>query len=201
MGTLYFTISPNSFFQVNTPGAELLLRNVSNAAELSSDTILLDLCCGTGFIGLCLSRFVDYVIGVEMVAAAVEDAKRNAVAQGSINVEFICGKLEDVTDRIQASITRRKQSLGGGPRRVVAIVDPARGGLHNKVIKWLRSMVDIKHLVYVSCDQRALVNDVVGLMKPKTTSYLNDPFVPVSSFAVDLFPSTPHVELVLVMKR
>eukprot|EP00759_Apiculatamorpha_spiralis_P006190 PhF_6_TR13634/c0_g1_i1/m.21851/K15332/TRMT2A; tRNA (uracil-5-)-methyltransferase len=202
---LDFNISPNSFFQVNTHAAERLLQRAAQVSNLTPNTILLDLCCGTGFIGLCLARFVNYVIGVEMVEDAIADAKRNAVLQGTTNVEYICGRLENVTSLIQGAIAQRTAAAAAAdnstPFDVVAVVDPARGGLHNKVIKWLRETALIRNLVYISCDQRALVRDCVGLLKATSKQYKNDPYVPVSSFGVDLFPHTPHVEQVVVFRR
>jgi tRNA/tmRNA/rRNA uracil-C5-methylase (TrmA/RlmC/RlmD family) len=73
-----FQISPDSFFQINTLGAEVLYDTVRDYCELTKDTMLFDVCCGTGTIGIILSQFVKKVIGVEKIQQAVDDAKWNA---------------------------------------------------------------------------------------------------------------------------
>ncbi|XP_020592356.1 zinc finger CCCH domain-containing protein 24 [Phalaenopsis equestris] len=96
ISNLRFSISPTAFFQVNTLAAEKLYSLAGNWAELSPDTILFDICCGTGTIGLTLAHRVGMVVGVEMNESAVSDAKRNAEINGIKNCRFICGKAEDV---------------------------------------------------------------------------------------------------------
>ena len=90
---LSFRVSPNSFFQINSKAAEILYKTAGDLAGLSSDqSVLFDVCCGTGTIGLCLADRCKSVIGVELVADAVEDAKKNAEENGIKNAFFHAGK-------------------------------------------------------------------------------------------------------------
>eukprot|EP00899_Mesostigma_viride_P028739 jgi/Mesvir1/904/Mv17465-RA.2 len=89
---LKFQISPTAFFQVNTWAAEMLYQTVGEWAGLGAGSLLFDVCCGTGTIGLTLASKVGKVIGIEMNASAIEDAKKNAALNGISNCEFVCGK-------------------------------------------------------------------------------------------------------------
>ncbi|KAL2328618.1 hypothetical protein Fmac_022045 [Flemingia macrophylla] len=96
INNLRFSISPTAFFQVNTLAAEKLYSLAGDWACLGPDTLLFDVCCGTGTIGLTLAHQVGMVIGIEMNASAVSDAHRNAEINGIKNVRFVCAKAEDV---------------------------------------------------------------------------------------------------------
>ncbi|KAH9700683.1 zinc finger CCCH domain-containing protein 24 [Citrus sinensis] len=96
ISNLRFCISPTAFFQVNTLAAEKLYSLGGDWADLGPDTLLFDVCCGTGTIGLTLAHRVGMVIGIEMNASAVSDAHRNAEINGIKNCRFVCAKAEDV---------------------------------------------------------------------------------------------------------
>ncbi|CAJ1979312.1 unnamed protein product [Sphenostylis stenocarpa] len=96
INNLRFSISPTAFFQVNTLAAEKLYSLAGDWACLDRDTLLFDICCGTGTIGLTLAHRVGMVIGIEMNASAVSDAHMNAEINGIKNIRFICSKAEDV---------------------------------------------------------------------------------------------------------
>ncbi|XP_010253649.1 PREDICTED: zinc finger CCCH domain-containing protein 24 isoform X2 [Nelumbo nucifera] len=96
ISNLRFSISPTAFFQVNTLAAEKLYSLAGDWAGLGPDTLLFDICCGTGTIGLTLAHRVGMVVGIEMNASAVSDAQRNAEINGIKNCRFICAKAEDV---------------------------------------------------------------------------------------------------------
>uniref|UniRef100_A0A0E0D9W8 C3H1-type domain-containing protein n=1 Tax=Oryza meridionalis TaxID=40149 RepID=A0A0E0D9W8_9ORYZ len=96
IGNLRFSISPTAFFQVNTLTAERLYTLAGDWANLNSGTLLFDVCCGTGTIGLTLAHRVGMVVGIEMNESAVSDAERNALINGVSNCRFVCGKAEDV---------------------------------------------------------------------------------------------------------
>ncbi|KAG7572843.1 (Uracil-5)-methyltransferase family [Arabidopsis suecica] len=96
INNLRFSISPTAFFQVNTVTAEKLYSIAGDWADLGPDTLLFDVCCGTGTIGLTLAHRVGMVIGIEMNASAVADAERNATINGISNCKFICSKAENV---------------------------------------------------------------------------------------------------------
>ncbi|XP_050213040.1 zinc finger CCCH domain-containing protein 24 [Mercurialis annua] len=96
INNLCFSISPTAFFQVNTFAAERLYSLAGDWAALGPDTLLFDICCGTGTIGLTLAHRVGMVVGIEMNASAVSDAQRNAETNGIKNCRFVCAKAESV---------------------------------------------------------------------------------------------------------
>lgn len=188
-----FQISPNAFFQVNTAAAEVLYKQVRDWASVTPNSVLLDVCCGTGTIGLTVAKSVQKVIGIEMCAQAIEDAKVNAKLNDVTNVTYHCAKAEDV----MANITR---SLGS-QEEVVAIVDPPRGGLHTSVVLAIRNCRPIKKLVYVSCNINGALNNMIDLVRPLSKRLKGPRFYPVKAVPVDLFPHTNHCELVMLFER
>mmetsp|Transcript_14865 Transcript_14865/g.18389 ORF Transcript_14865/g.18389 Transcript_14865/m.18389 type:complete len:368 (+) Transcript_14865:1-1104(+) len=106
LGNLKYNVSPGAFFQVNTRGAEVLYDIVGNFAlsaipdEVAKQSILLDVCCGTGTIGLSLAKRVKHVIGVDLSASAIKDARENAVLNNCDNVTFVCAAAEHVVGSI-----------------------------------------------------------------------------------------------------
>ncbi|KAG5480077.1 hypothetical protein LSCM1_06502 [Leishmania martiniquensis] len=192
---LCFELSPTAFFQVNTPGMETMLAKVTEVAELSTDTTLLDLCSGTGSIGLALSKYVKRVIGIELVESAVSNARRNAQQNGITNAEFHCGRVEHMLPSVITSLPAEDRG------DIIVILDPPRAGVNSIVLKWIRGMDTIRRVVYISCEQTALVRDCPGLTKHSTKAYRGTPFEVTAAFAVDLFPHTHHVEMVTVLTR
>uniref|UniRef100_A0A8C2INE1 tRNA (uracil(54)-C(5))-methyltransferase n=1 Tax=Cyprinus carpio TaxID=7962 RepID=A0A8C2INE1_CYPCA len=186
---LKFRISPHSFFQTNTPAAEVLYSAVGEWAQLDQDSTVLDVCCGTGTIGISLAKRVKKVIGIELCQEAVEDAKANAEANGLTNVEFHCGKAEDVFPTVLNAVVSPN---------VTAIVDPPRAGLHSKVILAIRRAEHLKRLVYVACNAKAAMNNFIDLCRAPSNRVRGSPFRPVRAMAVDLFPQTMHCETILL---
>lgn len=195
---LKFRISPTSFFQVNTKAAELLYRSIIELAQLKSTSIVLDVGCGTGTIGLSLAKQVNHVIGIEIVESSIKDAKTNAATNGISNVSFYAGKAEDL---INESILIAKSRLANQTEKgeIVAIVDPPRTGFNNSFVKSLRAS-NLRKIIYVACDPKANTN-LISLCRPKSKAYQGDPFVPTRAKAFDLFPHTKFCELLLVYER
>ncbi|XP_035494907.2 tRNA (uracil-5-)-methyltransferase homolog A isoform X2 [Scophthalmus maximus] len=189
---LKFRISPHSFFQVNTGAAEVLYSAVGEWAQLDQNSTVLDVCCGTGTIGISLAKRVKKVIGIELCQEAVEDAKVNAKLNGLSNVEFHRGKAEDVFPNILGALVSPN---------VTAIVDPPRAGLHSKVILAIRRAEHLKRLVYVACNAKAAMNNFIDLCRAPSNRVRGAPFRPVRAMAVDLFPQTMHVEMLLLLER
>ncbi|KAL4636058.1 hypothetical protein GN956_G13214 [Arapaima gigas] len=189
---LKFRISPHSFFQINTLAAEVLYSAVGEWAQLDKDSTVLDVCCGTGTIGLSLAKRVKKVIGVELCQEAVEDARVNAQINGLSNVEFHCGKAEDIFPSVLNSIVSRN---------LTTIVDPPRAGLHSKVILAIRRAEHLKRLVYVACNAKAAMNNFIDLCRAPSNRVRGAPFRPVRAMAVDLFPQTMHCEMLLLLER
>jgi tRNA (uracil-5-)-methyltransferase len=209
LGKCRFQISPGAFFQVNTEGAEMLYQLVvDKVREVSDDpakTLLFDVCCGTGTIGMtCMKEgAVGQVVGVDISEPAVEDAKKNAELNGfgtgddldSGKTRFVAAKAEMV---LAQEIAKTKR-LG---LNFVAVVDPAREGLHPDVIKTLRLNERIKRIVYVSCNPTGtLVRDAALLCAPPTKRYAGRPFRVTSASPVDMFPLTSHCEMVMTFDR
>ncbi|NWT01954.1 TRM2A methyltransferase, partial [Mionectes macconnelli] len=189
---LKFRISPHAFFQVNTQAAEVLYAAIGDWAQLSPDSTVLDICCGTGTIGISLAKKVKKVIGIELCQEAVQDAKANAQINELNNIEFYCGKAEDVVPSLMNVLA---------PQNLVTIVDPPRAGLHSKVILAIRRAEHLKKLIYVSCNPRAAMNNFVDLCRAPSNRVKGASFRPVRAMAVDLFPQTRHCELLLCFER
>ncbi len=164
-------------------------------SSLDKETILLDICCGTGLYSVALSPFVKQVIGVEVDAEAVADARHNVRLNSMDNVEFIRGLAE-------TEIPKILDSLGSTDSKIVAIINPSRFGLGSKLIMALRSFKRMKKLVYVSCNPfgKSAYN-FFNLCRPPNLEYRNIPFRIVRTVPVDLFPQTAHCELVLLFER
>ncbi|KAK3887776.1 hypothetical protein Pcinc_008105 [Petrolisthes cinctipes] len=194
---LSFQISPDSFFQINTRGAEVLYSAVREIAEVSPITTLLDICCGTGSISLVMSPHVRGTVGIDMVTEAVEDARNNATLNNLANTQFFAGKAEKVLPKLAQDLKDCTE--------VVAIVNPARSGLHQNVIRTIRQCEAITKLIYISCKPEgyAMENFVkLGSLKGKGKYKENTaPFVPKYAVPVDMFPHTNHTELVLLFER
>ncbi|XP_078046493.1 tRNA (uracil-5-)-methyltransferase homolog A [Augochlora pura] len=187
-----FQVSPQAFFQVNTSAAELLYKAAIDLAAPNEDTALLDICCGTGTIGLAFSKHCGEVLGLEVVENAIKDAKENALANNVTNCEFFVGKAEDILTPVIRRTTKSD---------IVAVVDPPRAGLHQRAVSTLRKAAKLSRLVYVACDPRAAAGNLVDLARPPSKQYVGDPLVPVKAVAVDMFPYTKHCELLICLQR
>ncbi|XP_029031734.1 tRNA (uracil-5-)-methyltransferase homolog B isoform X2 [Betta splendens] len=190
--------------EVNQSAAELLYGAVRDLCVPSNNGdggrtggTLLDVCCGTGAVGITASRRAGRVIGVELVEQAVEDARHNAALNGALNCEFIAGKAEVVLP----DLVTRLSGAGGG---LAAVVNPARAGLHPRVVRALRNQAAIRRLVYVSCkpEGEAMRNfrELCCARGPQS-KLTGEAFTPRLAVPVDMFPHTPHCELVLLFER
>lgn len=198
-----FRISPTSFFQVNTPAASVLYDLVRQwCGDLDANTTLFDVCCGTGTIGLCIgknSAQLKEIVGLEIVEDAVLDARANATLNNITNARFLVGKAEDTIFKVVGEYPNIKKQSDS--HKFIAVLDPPRGGVHGKVLKALRDCEAITRIIYVSCNPNSLVNDASVLCRYPSKSSPGAPFVPVVARPVDLFPHTPHTELVMMFQR
>ena len=176
---LTFKISPFSFFQTNTLGAEKLYEVVRNYVGDTKNKVIFDLYSGTGTIAQLTSKMAKKTVGVEIVKEAVEAAKINAKLNGLTNCEFIAGDvlkvIDDLTDKPD-----------------IIILDPPREGIHPKAMpKIIEFGVD--SIVYISCKPTSLARDLKLLMEAgyKVKSWE----------MVDMFPHTVHVETVTLLER
>ena len=106
--------------------------------------ILLDLCCGTGTIGISLASHVKQVIGVEMNSEAIKDAERNAQLNNIQNATYYTSKIEDISYKLFKNIDPKDT--------VIAVLDPPRTGVHYSVIRSIRDTPKLKHLIFVACE-------------------------------------------------
>ena len=176
-----FKIGPKSFFQTNTKQAERLYRITKEFAELTGTQTVYDLYCGTGSIGIFTSRDAKKIIGVEMVAAAIDDAKENAMLNNVSHAEFFAGDVIDIcTDDFFAAHGRPD----------VIITDPPRAGMHEKLIK---KILDIAApvVVYVSCNPATQARDL---------NWLDEKYRVTRIQPVDMFPHTHHIENIVQLK-
>ncbi|XP_057327064.1 tRNA (uracil-5-)-methyltransferase homolog A-like [Microplitis mediator] len=190
---LKFRISPQAFFQINSQGAEILYQAAIDLAQCDKEnTSLLDICCGTGTIGLCFSQHCSEVLGIEIVNDAINDAKENAKQNNINNCEFFVGKAESL---IKPVLHRTSKET------IIAVVDPPRAGLHHEALLALRKTDKVKKVLYVSCDPKAAMKNLVDLARPISKQYLGEPLVPVKAIPVDMFPMTNHCELIILLER
>ncbi|MBI4249563.1 MAG: 23S rRNA (uracil(1939)-C(5))-methyltransferase RlmD, partial [Elusimicrobia bacterium] len=186
MGDLVFRISPHSFFQTNSRGAQELYAVLRGWVEDSAARRVLDLYCGGGGISLTLARSVEKVVGVEIHPDAVADARRNALLNGIANAEFYAEKAEAFLNFGSISRLFPGQPAGGG-QDWTAVVDPPRSGLHPGVLKALLA-IRPRFIIYVSCNPKLLPADLKALSQ----CYKMDKIE-----AFDLFPHTDHFEAAL----
>lgn len=178
-----FTISPLSFYQVNPQQTERLYQTAIENAGLDGHQTVIDAYCGIGTISLAVAKHAKKVYGVEIVPAAIEDAKKNAKNNGISNTEFVVGKAEEQMAKWQEA----------GLKPDVLIVDPPRKGLGEELIEATGKMKPGK-VIYVSCNPATLVRDIQRFMDQGY--HVTKPIQPV-----DQFPQTTHVESVTVLER
>ena len=182
IGNLKFEISPLSFFQVNPMQTKVLYDKALEYACLSGVENVYDIYCGIGTISLFLAQKAKKVYGVEVVEAAIEDAKKNSRINHIDNVEFFTGEAEVVVPKLY------KQGI----KADVVVVDPPRKGCDEKVLDTIVK-INPERVVYVSCNPATLARDL---------KYLDEHgYRTVEVQPVDMFPHTSHVETVALMSK
>ncbi|OOM72931.1 23S rRNA (uracil(1939)-C(5))-methyltransferase RlmD [Clostridium sp. BL-8] len=176
---LQFNISPFSFFQTNTKGAEELYSIVKDFLGESEDKVVFDLYCGTGTIGQIVAPNAKKVIGIELIEEAVEAAKENAKLNGLDNCEFIAGDVAEIIKKVK-------------DKPDIIILDPPRTGVHPKALDYVIRF-NAKEIIYVSCNPKTLVTDLKVLTERG--------YKVVKTKVKDMFPNTPHVETVVKLVR
>ena len=179
-----YQLSPAAFFQVNYRQTLQMLQVIQSALD-GSEEVLLDAYCGIGTLGVYLAAkqpSIKQLVGVEVNAAAVENARLNAANNGLHGARFYAGKAEERF----ADILRRY-------RRVDAvIIDPPRAGCHKKLLQGLLQLGAPK-IIYVSCNPATLARDLQLLCA--------DMYRPVLVQPIDMFPRTHHVETVCLLSK
>lgn len=176
-----FMISPKSFFQTNTRQAEKLYSVTRDYAELNGSQVVYDLYCGTGSIGIFVSKQAKKIVGVEVVDEAIVDAKKNAAFNNIPHAEFFTGDVIEICDDAFFATHGRPD---------VVITDPPRAGMHEKLVKKLLDIA-APTVVYVSCNPATQARDL-ALLDEKYNVQKIQP--------VDMFPHTLHIENVVQLK-
>lgn len=177
-----FRISPNSFYQVNTPQAEVLYQTAIDAAGLTGKETVLDAYCGIGTLSLALAKHSKNLYAMEIVAEAIEMAKQNAELNRAKNVIFEVGKAEEWLPRWNDL----------GVNFDVVVVDPPRKGLDEHFVAAVIDQAPEK-IVYVSCNPATCARDCQLFSEAGYELQFVQP--------VDLFGQTPHVECVALLKK
>lgn len=175
VGGYTYRITPNAFFQTNSNAAGILLELVKNYAGDLTDKKLLDLYCGSGFFSIALARQAKQAFGVELSTEMIEQARNNAEIN-NVKVEYWDAKAESFD----------WEKLGAD----VVILDPPRSGMHDQALKDVLR-IKPKKIVYVSCNYKSFAREMLELSKLYDLTKMQ---------AVDMFPHTPHVELVSLLE-
>lgn len=176
---LKFKISPFSFFQTNTKGAEKLYEIAREFIGDNNDKVVFDLYSGTGTIGQVMAKSAKKVYGIEIVEEAVKVANENKKLNKLDNCEFIAG-----------DVAKTVKNLKEKPD--IIIVDPPRPGVHKDAIKDICSFL-ADEIIYISCNPKTLVTDLV--------EFKNYGYKVELVKCMDMFPNTPHVETVVKLAK
>lgn len=172
-----FYVTADSFFQINRVITEKLYNKVIEVVKEKRPNNVLDLYCGVGTIGISISNYVEKVLGVEVVEKAIESAQKNKELNNVKNIDFKCGKVEDIIDSSYNYYD-------------LIIVDPPRSGIDKKALDVINNS-KAETVIYVSCDPVTLSRDI----KELTNYELKE----VELF--NMFPRTYHIETVSVLCR
>ena len=181
MEDFQFKIGPKSFFQTNTRQGEKLYNVARDFAALTGNEIVYDLYCGTGSIGIFSGKNAKKIIGVEMIAAAIEDAKENAALNNLNHATFVAGDVIKVCD---------DSFFAQHGRPDVIITDPPRAGMHEKLVRKILG-IGAPVVVYVSCNPATQARDL---------NWLDEKYAVKKIQPVDMFPHTLHIENVVQLR-
>lgn len=176
-----FKIGPKSFFQTNTKQGIKLYTVARAFAELTGHETVYDLYCGTGSIGIFLSKQAKKIIGVELMKEAIEDARENAALNNILHAHFFTGDVISVCN---------DAFFAAHGRPDVIVTDPPRAGMHEKLVKKILDMA-APVVVYVSCNPATQARDL---------QLLDEKYYVARVQPVDMFPQTQHIENVVQLK-
>ena len=178
INTNKFFVRDKSFFQVNDTVVTHLYDEVLNFCRTHDIRNALDLYCGTGTIGIYISKEVEHVLGIDYSESSILDANENKILNNADNTEFICSKVEDQIDKITGNYD-------------LIVVDPPRAGLDNKTKEYLVK-INPTYIIYISCDPATLARDLKELKETYTIKRIK-PY--------NMFPKTYHCESIVVLER
>lgn len=180
----HFTVSPTAFFQPNTLKAEEIYSTVIELAKINQDSVVYDLYCGTGSFGLCISKYVRQVVGIELSPESVDDAKTNIRNNDVKNMTIISGAVRNVLPKITVEKIY--------PAPDVILVDPPRPGLDPDARKNIVEL-NAPKIVYISCNPLTQVNDI--------KEFINQGYELKVIQPIDQFPQTIHVENIVLLEK
>lgn len=201
VGDMEFEISPLAFYQVNPVQMKILYDSVLKYADLKGNENILDLYCGVGSIGLYCANDMrkktdgkgrGKVIGIESVKGAVIDANRNAVINGLVNAEFICGKAEEEIGRVLEGYVDKDGFEVPAFKPDIIILDPPRNGCAGELLD-AAAGAEPEKIIYVSCDPATLGRDIKKLREKGYEFEIGT--------VIDMFPWTGHVETVCLLSK
>jgi 23S rRNA (uracil1939-C5)-methyltransferase len=181
--SLTFHVSPSAFFQTNTAQAEQLYSLALSMAKIPDNATVYDLYCGTGVLGICISKQAKKVVGIELSPESALDARTNAKLNGCNNVTIISGAVRNVLSQMP------EKNI---PHPDVIIVNPPRPGLDPEAMKHLIEF-NAPKILYISCNSITQAVDVAGLLPH---GYYIESIQPI-----DQFPQTYHVENIVVLTK
>ncbi|MEI5989401.1 23S rRNA (uracil-5-)-methyltransferase RumA [Enterococcus termitis] len=176
-----FDLSPRAFFQLNPEQTEVLYNEALKALDLQPNETVVDAYCGVGTIGLSVAKQAKEVRGMDIIPAAIEDAKMNAERLGVTNTHYEVGTAEELLPKW----------LQDGFKPDALIVDPPRTGLDQKLLRAILKQPP-KKMVYISCNVSTLAKDLVDLAKVFDVKYMQ---------SVDMFPQTARCEVVVKLTK
>ena len=182
LGHVQFHIGPKSFFQTNSTQAENLYSLAKKMAGLQPSENVYDLYCGVGSLGIYMADSCKKVVGIEIIAEAIEDAKENAKLNGINNIHFAVGKVELMLD---------PSFVAQHGKPDVVITDPPRAGMHPDVITHLLR-AEPNRIVYVSCNPATQARDI---------KMMSEKYELQSAIPVDMFPHTHHIESIALLNK
>ncbi|MFH1666116.1 MAG: 23S rRNA (uracil(1939)-C(5))-methyltransferase RlmD [Elusimicrobiota bacterium] len=179
IGKINYKIFPYTFFQTNSYLCEKLYDTINEFAQAQKGTTAFDLFCGSGGIALYISEVFEKIIGIELNSKAIDNAVVNAKLNNISNCEFVCERVENYLKKFEISKFKVKLST--------VVIDPPRAGLAKKSIQ---SIIELNpaNIIYVSCKLDSIINDLQSFLQ-----YYK--IVSVQPF--DMFPHTPHLELIV----
>lgn len=214
-----FKIPIDGFFQVHLKPAENLFKEIEKLLEIDENTVLLDICAGTGSFGITLGEKAKEVVFIEMESSACDMIKSNIYLNWNIDsanndeqtdtqkpltheIININNKIMRIyNNKIEDCIEEIHSLYSGKDLRILAIVDPPRAGLHPSVAKTLRTFKGVDELIFVSCDFKQAKQNIIALCIEESKRVRGPPFSPLKVIPFDIFPLTPHYETVIHLKR
>jgi 23S rRNA (uracil1939-C5)-methyltransferase len=178
---LAFEIGPSAFFQPNPLQAEKLFSTALNMAQINSDSVVYDLYCGTGTIGICISKYVKQVIGIEISTESAMCARINAKRNHCKNVTIFSGAVRNLRNHISSK---------GIPRPDLVIIDPPRHGIDPEAMKHLLALLPPK-ILYIACNPLTQATNIKELIQKGYVLKAIQPF--------DYFPQTGQVKNIALL--